>query len=239
MTQSTLAGASLRTDGSAVGATLGAGLSSGPVVQDFEQVYRDARGDAARVPWADLRPNTFVEEWLNRDACTALRPGARVAVTGCGLGDDVALFAERGYDVLGIDLSPTAVEWARQRFPNHAGRFESGDLTDLPSRLARRFDLVVEAYTLQSVPFARRAAVAAGIASLVRPHGALLAVCRTRDEDAVPDPAGPPPYPLSERELRDLMQAQGLSPACDPCVGPDADEPSVMRLRLVFRRSPV
>lgn len=206
---------------------------------DFDAMYREAGGDPAKVPWARSGPNPFVEEWLNRDACAALRPGARVAITGCGLGDDVALFADRGYDVLGIEISPTAVEWARHRFPDHAGRFECADLTALPSRLARRFDLVVEAYTLQAVPFSKRSAIAAGVASLVRPHGVVLTVCRTRGEDEAPSPADPPPYPLTERELCDLMGGQGLSPACDACVGPAPNDPELVRMRMLFRRSPV
>jgi len=214
-------------------------VDAGASTLDFDAMYRDAHGDASKVPWARSGPNPFVEEWLNRDACAALRPGARVVVTGCGLGDDVALFADRGYDVLGLDLSPTAIEWARQRFPDHAGRFECADLTSLPSRLARRFDLVVEAYTLQAVPFAARGAIAAGVASLVRPHGALLTVCRTRSEDDIPSPADPPPYPLTEKELCDLMGAYGLSPACEPWIGPSSEDPSFVRLRMVFRRSAV
>ena len=206
---------------------------------DFDALYRGAAGDAARVPWAEMRPNPFVEEWLNRDACCALRPGARVAVVGCGLGDDVALFADRGYDVLGLDLSPAAIEWARHRFPDHAGRFETADLTALPTRLSRRFDLVVEAFTIQSVPFARRVPLACGIASLCRPHGALLVVSSTRDEEAIPDPASPPPYPLTEHEMIDLMGTQGMSPACETLIAPDPERAGETRLRMLFRRSGV
>ncbi|MBX3317984.1 MAG: class I SAM-dependent methyltransferase [Phycisphaeraceae bacterium] len=214
-------------------------LSSGPAGLDFEAVYRDASGDAARVPWAEMRPNPFVEEWLNRDACAALRPGARVAIVGCGLGDDVALFADRGYDVLGLDLSPTAVEWARHRFPDHAGRFETADLRTLPTRLARRFDLVVEAYTIQAVPFSVRLPLAAGICSLARPHGAVLAVSFARDEESIPDPASTPPYPLTEHELTDLLGTQGFSPACETLVAPDPERQGELRLRMLFRRSAV
>ena len=231
MAQTTLDGTSAQSRPSIV--DLGAGSL------DFDAMYRDAGGDPAKIPWARSGPNPFVEEWLNRDACAALRPGARVVITGCGLGDDVALFADRGYDVLGIEISPTAVEWARHRFPDHAGRFECADLTSLPSRLARRFDLVVEAYTLQAVPFAKRGAIAAGVASLVRPHGAILTVCRTRGEDEAPSPADPPPYPLTEKELCDLLGAHGLSPACDPWVGPAPTDDSLVRMRMVFRRSAV
>lgn len=206
-------------------------LCAGP--SDFDRIYLEAGGDPARVPWATLRPDPLVESWLNRDACGVLRPGARVAIVGCGLGDDVELFAERGYDVLGLDAAPTAVEWARRRFPSHAGRFETVDVTALPSRLSRRFDLVVEAHTFASLTLDARPWLAAGIASLARPHGVALAISRVRDGQAAgAETAGLP----TERELLDLMGAQGLAPACDPWMGPDADDGGA-RWRGLFRRA--
>lgn len=37
------------------------------------------------------------------------RPGARVLDLGCGQGRDAIMIAERGFDVLGFDLSPTGI----------------------------------------------------------------------------------------------------------------------------------
>lgn len=250
MTQTTLNEASLGTGASILRSGVGgpgsggcpsggSGVGGAVAGLDFDALYRDAAGECVRVPWARQHPNSLVEEWLNRDACAALRPGARVAVVGCGLGDDVALFAERGYDVLGLDLSPTAIDWARRRFPDHAGRFETVDVTALPSNLVRRFDLVVEVYTIQAVPFARRLPVAGGICSLARPHGAVLVVSYARDDETIPDPASPPPYPLSEHELMDLMGTQGMSPACETVMCADPERDGKMRMRMVFRRAPV
>ncbi|MDZ4832086.1 MAG: methyltransferase domain-containing protein, partial [Phycisphaerae bacterium] len=80
---------------------------------DFEAIYRDAQGDPSRVRWEDGRPNPLLVSWLDRDAGDALRTGARVAVVGCGLGNDARELARRGYDVTAFDVSPTAIEWAR------------------------------------------------------------------------------------------------------------------------------
>ena len=41
-------------------------------------------------------------------------PGARVLDLGCGQGRDAIMIAERGFDVLGIDLSPTGIRQLNQ-----------------------------------------------------------------------------------------------------------------------------
>src|ERR1044071_8030366 len=148
----------------------------------FEQIYTDAGGDAAKVPWSKGGPSPAMLAWMNSAAPALVRPGACVTVSGCGLGDDVRELADRGYDATGIDVSPTAVEWARRRHPELADRFQVADLTDLPPGLRRRADLVVEVSTIQVVHPELRPAIVAGIASLARPRGVVLAVCRGREE---------------------------------------------------------
>ena len=72
-----------------------------------------------------------------------LKPGLRVLDIGCGNGATAGMFLERGCDVVGIDLSETGVQLARQAHPR--GRFEVlpadddilGHLGETP------FDLVV------------------------------------------------------------------------------------------------
>lgn len=202
----------------------------------YDHVYRMAAGDASRVPWADGRANPGLVSWLNSEAPSEVRPGARVIVVGCGLGHDVAELAARGYDVTGFDVSPAAVAWARELHPAYADRFEAADLLDLPRELLRRSDLVVEVYTLQSLAPAMRPKAAAGLASLMRPHGCLLAVCRGR-EDAEPAALTQgPPFPLTGAELTTLLEPHGLRPTHPIETYTDDDEPAVRRLRAAFRR---
>src|SRR5688572_25208461 len=69
----------------------------------YEQVYREAAGDLSRVRWADGRANPSMISWLNAESHGLVRPGSRVVVVGCGLGDDLCELADRGYDVQGFD----------------------------------------------------------------------------------------------------------------------------------------
>src|SRR6266498_2097846 len=108
----------------------GEALEGGEATAWFEPLYRAAGGDAEKVPWADLSPNRWLVEWLDRQSLSP--KGAAAVVVGCGLGDDAEELSERGYEVVGFDVSPTAIEWARERFPDTAVQYRVADLFDLP-----------------------------------------------------------------------------------------------------------
>ncbi|MBA4028709.1 MAG: SAM-dependent methyltransferase [Planctomyces sp.] len=201
----------------------------------FESMYRCAEYNPERVPWADCRANPLLVAWLNERACGLVRPGARAVVVGCGLGDDVAELSRRGYDVTGFDISPTAIDWASKRHHGLCDCFCVADLQRLPGRMSGRFDLVVEAYTLQSVPAIYRAAMCRGLGQLLTPRGVLLILARARADDQPMDVWDGPPWPLSCAEVRGMMAQAGLhSEGCLEHV-PDPIEPGVTRLMGVFR----
>lgn len=202
-----------------------------------EQIYQEARGEITRVPWAAGRPNPLLVSWLNAEAPGLIRPGSRVVVTGCGLGDDVCELADRGYDAMGFDVAPTAITWARQRFPSLAKNLVVADLFNVPPRFHHRFDLVVEVYTLQSVHPTVRERAAEAMASLVTPHGVVLAVCRGRDESELLDYNQGPPWPLTVSELTGLMEAAGLRPIRTPDDFMDDENPPTRRVRAAFVRA--
>jgi 2-polyprenyl-3-methyl-5-hydroxy-6-metoxy-1,4-benzoquinol methylase len=63
-----------------------------------------------------------------RAALTNARPGAQVLDCGCGNGVFTAFLCELGFDAVGIDISGTAIGYARQEFP--AIRFEVASLEE-------------------------------------------------------------------------------------------------------------
>lgn len=215
----------------------GAALLEAPgaaLAAQFESIYREAGGDLSRVPWAGGRANPLLVSWLNAEAAGRVRPGARAVVVGCGLGDDVIELINRGYDATGFDISPTAIDWARRRFPGMESAFIHADVLAMPTRFRHRFDLVVESYTLQSVDPSLREPMAAAITQLACPRGLILTIARGRDEHELLEHVHGPPFPFTAAELTGLMEASGWQATRPLDDFFDDENPPQRRLRGCF-----
>jgi SAM-dependent methyltransferase len=203
-------------------------IDRGDVVGWFERLYAAARRGDAIVPWADLAANPHVVEWLER----AARAAGRALDVGSGLGDTAEDLARRGFQAVAFDVSPTAVQKARRRFPSSRVDYRVADLLYLPVDLEAAFDLVVECYTLQVLPPAVRPTAIASLRRTLAPGGSLLVVARGREWD---EPPGEMPWPLTRSEI-EAIATPGL-----PLVSfedfVDREDPPVRRFRAVFRRS--
>jgi len=201
---------------------------------DFESIYADADRDTELIPWSDGQPSSALVVWLNAIAPSLIRCGARVAVVGCGLGEDAEELVRRGYDVTAFDCSPSAIEWARELHPAEAGCFHVADVFDLPLRWRHRFDLVVEVNAVQSLPPARRQEMMAGIEGLLSRHGRLLTICRAAEVPAETDDG--PPWAMTPDELTAAAGTAGLLVEGQPSVFLDNETPPVRRMRVLFAR---
>ncbi len=159
----------------------------------FEQLYVAAAAGQAIVPWDRGTPNPQLAQWAQGRSGT----GRTAMVVGCGLGRDAEFIAGLGYATTAFDLSDAAVDGARQRHPNTMVRYEVADLLHLPPRYLRAFDLVVESYTVQSLPDPPRSAAIAAVTTMVAPGGTLLVVAAAGDVEA----SSGPPFPLTRREI--------------------------------------
>jgi SAM-dependent methyltransferase len=205
-------------------------LARGDATGWFEEFYRQAEGDAANVPWADLRPNPNVVEWLKANPVTEV--GRRALVVGCGLGDDAEFLTSLGFHVTAFDISPSAIAWCRQRFPASAVNYEVGDLLAPSAQWRSAFDFVLEVYTLQVLPQEFRGTAFANLAEAVKPGGMLLVICRGRTPE---DDKGQMPWPLLRDELSAFERA-GLVCGTFEDFWDQHDEPPVRRFRVAYRR---
>lgn len=199
----------------------------------FESVYAEAQGDASRVRWADERPNPALVTWLNAVAPALVRCGARVCVVGCGLGDDAQELIKRGYDVTAFDCSATAIDWAKQRDPDNHRCFVQADLFNLPAKWRHRFDLVIEIYTIQSLPPEQHEQAMRAIAEILSPHGHMLLIARAAETPVIKDDR---PWPLTEEELRHICAAAGLQVSGDVAIFEDDQDPPVLRMRALLSK---
>ena len=176
--------------------TVADGGRSGPASEpDFDEIYVRAGSDLSAVPWASLTANAALVAWLDRQPEGG---GAAALVVGCGLGDDAEELARRAYHVTAYDVSPTAIELCRHRFPGSPVDYLVADLFAAPRAWTASFALVVEIRTLQSLPLAHRGEAARAIAQTVAPRGRVFVRALGRQPD---EPLGSRPWPLTRDEL--------------------------------------
>ena len=190
----------------------------------FEPLYAEAARGRAIVPWDRGTPNPQLAEWL----AGRHGSGRTAVVVGCGLGRDSEFVASLGFTTTAFDLSATAVQGARERHPGSAVRYEVADLFDLPAAWHGAFDLVVESYTVQSLPDPPRGAAIPAVSALVAPGGTLIVIAAAGDLEG---PSGPP-FPLTRREI-DAFAVDGLRAVS---VEDLVDEGGTRRWRAEYRR---
>jgi methyl halide transferase len=169
-----------------------------------ERMDWDRRYQIGDIPWEKGAPAPPLLEWLQ--ACGPLH--GNILVPGCGYGHDVRAIAAAAPDakVIGLDISPSAIERARQ-FPV-AGQeaYELGDLFNLPERFSGAFQWVFEHTCFCVIDPERRFDYVRAIAGALRSGGFLLAIFFLNPWDEDEEPAGcGPPFGVSIAELDQLF----------------------------------
>ncbi|MBF2056168.1 MAG: class I SAM-dependent methyltransferase [Cyanobacterium sp. T60_A2020_053] len=167
----------------------------------FEPLYAGANFDPQKIPWANLSAPAPLTQWLKQQVNTEEK---KALVIGCGLGDDAQAIAEAGYQTTAFDISPSAIDWCRQRFPNSTVNYQTGDILNPCPAWLQEFDLVWECRTIQALPLDFRTEVINNIAQLVKPQGKLLVLTNLRPSEEAPSG---PPWPLSANDLQQFIMA--------------------------------
>ena len=195
----------------------------------FEPLYAAAAAGEMTVPWDRGEPSRYLTQWaLDRGLDGA---GHSAVVVGCGLGEDAEFIAGLGFRTTAFDISPTAIDSARRRFPDSQVRYEAADLLNPPPDWLAAFDLVVESLVLQAIPDPPRREAIPALGDLVAPGGTLIVMARAREpEQAVEGP----PWALTRAEV-DALGQSGLEPVkIEDLIDPQMPWPR--RWRAEFRR---
>ena len=195
----------------------------------FEILYAEAKGNSSLVPWAKNTAHPYLQDWLKNNNIPRNNPTA--LVIGCGLGDDAEILASVGYQVTAFDISSTAINWCKTRFPESSVNYLVGDLLADNSAWQNKFDLVYECRNIQALPIDIRSQVIQAIASFVADKGALLVITRYRENDLVPES---PPWAVSEDELLQFKQLGLQEIKRDSFI--EGDEVKIEQLRLEYQR---
>lgn len=154
---------------------------------EWEKRYR-----AGDMPWEKGQAAPPLVELLGEIAPEAWGPGP-VLVPGCGYGHDVRKLAEEsGLAVLGVDISATAVERARE-FPR-AGQedYELGDFLNPAWRDGREFSAIWEHTCFCAIDPSERGRYAEAAAACLAEGGLLAGVFFLTPFDPGEEQKGPP-----------------------------------------------
>jgi len=109
---------------------------------------------------------------------------------GCGSGANAVFLAQHGFNTIGVDFSPVALEKARAAALTagvaNGCRFVEGDLTDPQLNVTGPFELLVDYGTLDDLRGDARAAMARTIIRLAAPASVFLLWCFQADRSSLP-----------------------------------------------------
>src|SRR5262245_4193792 len=149
------------------------------------------------IPWDSGVPEPVLIQSVESSAL----PLGRALDVGCGTGTNAIWLAQHGYEVLGVDLAPLAIEKARAKLPPGLScRFATLDfLAEKPE--GGPFQLVFDRGCFHVFEAsADRAKLAAQVATVLAPEGMWLSLIGSTE--GPPREMGPP-----RRSLRDVADA--------------------------------
>lgn len=104
-------------------------------------------------------------------------PGSgKLLELGCGAGDLSLWLAQQGYQVWGVDIAPTAVQWAREKAEQRGVQvhFAVGDVLSLDDYADDFFDLVLDGCCLHCIIGDDRRRLLASALRVLKPGGLFL-----------------------------------------------------------------
>ncbi len=163
------------------------------MAHDWDQAYR-----AGTPPWDSGVVEPLLVDFVQR---RGLAPGRALEI-GCGTGTNAVWLAARGFDVVALDLSPTAIERARAQATGSPPRFLVRDILVDPLDEGD-FDFVFDCGVFQVFPeAAERSAFAERVAGLLSPQGVWLSLIGAAEG---PRPEVGPPR-RTAREVVDAIE---------------------------------
>ncbi|WP_176721931.1 class I SAM-dependent methyltransferase [Bradyrhizobium sp. LMTR 3] len=104
-------------------------------------------------------------------------PPARILELGCGNGMSWSLLmAGKGYEVHGVDISETAIVWAKEQFAERVlcGAFREGDVCEMPFIPDASLDIVMDGSCLHCLIERDRTRCLQEVHRILRPDGVFV-----------------------------------------------------------------
>jgi len=175
---------------------------------DIDEIYRRIPLD--RIPWNNETPPGALVDLVKSGR---VKP-CRTIDLGCGAGNYAIYLAGLGFDVVGVDSSPTAIRFAREK-ADRVGvtcSFVVADLLGDPPEVQGKFDFGFDYELLHHFMPEERETYVKNVASLLSPGATYLSVCFSEEDPQFggkgkirETPIGTVLYFSSETEIRGLI----------------------------------
>ncbi len=99
------------------------------------------------------------------------------------MGDDAIELESLGFQVTAFDVSETAVKLCKERFPLSKVDFVQADLLEAQPQWQRRFDFVLEIFTIQALPPKYEKELIRNLSNFVAPGGQILVIAEVSGEE--------------------------------------------------------
>ena len=183
----------------------------------MDQDFWLSRWRENRIGFHKSAVNPLLERFWPR---VAAFPG-RTLVPLCGKSVDLVWLAERGHNVVGLDLSDIAAKsFTAEQGSRAAGvTFLVGDFFDFTSEKIGRFDFVYDRAALIALPEPLRPRYASHLQSLLEPNAHVLLISLEYD----PQQMAGPPHSVRESEVRKLFDGRTIDKLHEhDCIEEDA-----------------
>lgn len=117
-------------------------------------------------------------------------------------GDAIEL-EKLGFQVTAFDVSKTAINFCKERFPQTTVNFVQADLLKSQDKWYKNFHFVLEIYTVQALPPAYEKELIRSISDFVAPDGQLLVVAEVSNEER--NFENGPPWLLTPKNVDSYM----------------------------------
>jgi SAM-dependent methyltransferase len=148
------------------------------VMTNYARMYR-----LGITPWEGYgqAAAASIGELLDREEADRSRPLGRALDLGCGRGQYTPELARRGWQAVGVDSVPAAVEAARSADPDGA-TYAVADVTELPAASLGSFDFFLDVGCFQGLSEEQRLAMGRGVTAAANSGATLLMLAfgRTR-----------------------------------------------------------
>jgi len=140
---------------------------------DMDKIYRDVPPD--KIPWNIEKPPEALVQLVDDGK---IKPCKAVDL-GCGTGHYAIWLAGRGFDVTGIDISPTATNMAEENAAKKGGKcnFLVADMLGDLKALDETFEFAYDWEVMHHIFPETRQKYVENVYKLLKPGGKYLSVC--------------------------------------------------------------